>query len=33
MQKVLCRFRCETSEPNLPGCATPTMAFMLAPSR
>ena len=28
MQKVLCRFRCETSEPNLPGWATPTMAFV-----
>src|SRR6185437_12781439 len=32
MQKVLCRFRCETSEPHLPGLATPTRAFMLAPS-
>ncbi len=33
MQKVLCRFRCETSAPNLPGRAMPTSAFMLAPSR
>ena len=32
MQKVLCRLRCETSAPNLPGRATPTRAFMLAPS-
>ncbi|MOA39246.1 hypothetical protein D3C78_1610090 [compost metagenome] len=32
MQKVLCRFRCETSPPNLPGAHRPTMAFMLAPS-
>src|SRR5690349_3075172 len=32
MQKVLCRLRCETSEPHLPGLATPTSAFMLAPS-
>src|SRR3546814_769828 len=32
MQKVLCRLRCETSEPHLPGRATPTRAFMLAPS-
>ncbi len=32
MQKVLCRFRCDTSEPYLPGLATPTSAFMLAPS-
>src|SRR5690606_10946579 len=32
MQKVLCRFRCDTSEPHLPGLATPTRAFMLAPS-
>src|SRR5687768_1427233 len=32
MQKVLCRLRCDTSEPHLPGCATPTNAFMLAPS-
>src|SRR5688500_261960 len=32
MQNVLCRLRCETSEPHLPGFATPTSAFMLAPS-
>src|SRR5688500_14042328 len=32
MQKVLCRLRCDTSEPHLPGLATPTSAFMLAPS-
>src|SRR5690554_1010543 len=32
MQKVLCRFKCDTSPPNLPGAATPTRAFMLAPS-
>ncbi|MNL01514.1 hypothetical protein D3C87_1219880 [compost metagenome] len=32
MQKVLCRFRCETSPPNLPGAQRPTIAFMLAPS-
>src|SRR5690606_19009525 len=32
MQKVLCRLRCETSEPHLPGLATPTSAFMFAPS-
>src|SRR5690606_33485534 len=32
MQKVLCRFRWLTSEPHLPGRATPTSAFMLAPS-
>ena len=32
MQKVLCRFKCETSDPNLPGLAVPTSAFMLAPS-
>ena len=32
MQKVLCRFRCETSQPYLPGLATPTSAFMFAPS-
>ena len=25
MQKVLCRFRCETSPPNVPGLARPTM--------
>src|SRR5258708_16999110 len=32
MQKVLCRFRCDTSAPNEPGCASPTSAFRLAPS-
>ncbi len=32
MQKVLCRFRCETSAPNLPGLARPTRALRLAPS-
>src|SRR5882757_7308852 len=32
MQKVLCKFRCDTSPPNLPGAHKPTMAFMLAPS-
>src|SRR5471032_2584298 len=32
MQKVLCRFRWLTSPPNSPGAATPTIAFMLAPS-
>src|SRR5450830_1448776 len=32
MQKVLCRFRCDTSPPKAPGAATPTSAFMLAPS-
>src|SRR6478609_2030935 len=32
MQKVLCRFRCETSPPNAPGLATPTSALRLAPS-
>src|SRR5688500_49831 len=32
MQNVLCRLRWETSEPHLPGLATPTSAFMLAPS-
>jgi hypothetical protein len=32
MQKVLCRFRWLTSPPNSPGAATPTSAFMLAPS-
>src|SRR5690606_39746006 len=32
MQKVLCRLRCDTSEPQAPGLASPTMAFMLAPS-
>ena len=33
MAKVLCRFRCETSLPISPGLATPTCAFMFAPSR
>ncbi len=33
MQKVLCRFRCDTSAPNRPGRATPTSALRLAPSR
>ena len=32
MQKVLCRLRWLTSPPNSPGAATPTSAFMLAPS-
>ena len=32
MQKVLCRFRWLTSPPNSPGAATPTSAFMFAPS-
>src|SRR6187431_1096247 len=32
MQNVLCRFRWETSAPNLPGRAYPTSAFKLAPS-
>src|ERR1700750_3291605 len=32
MQKVLCRLRWETPEPHLPGLATPTSAFILAPS-
>src|SRR5690606_7395490 len=32
MQKVLCRLRWDTSEPHLPGLATPHRAFMLAPS-
>src|SRR4051794_23444545 len=32
MQKVLCRFRCDTSPPNSPGRARPTRAFRLAPS-
>src|SRR4051812_33473680 len=32
MQKVLCRFKWLTSPPNSPGAATPTSAFMLAPS-
>ena len=30
--KVLCRFRCDTSEPNLPGFDKPTCAFIFAPS-
>src|SRR3712207_8434293 len=33
MQKVLCRLRWLTSEPNRPGLARPTMALRLAPSR
>src|SRR6476469_8383271 len=33
MQKVLCRLRCDTSAPNLPGLATPASALRLAPSR
>src|SRR5690349_16422177 len=32
IQNVLCKFRCDTSAPNLPGRATPTSAFRLAPS-
>src|SRR5699024_7894625 len=32
MEKDLCRLRCETSPPNLPGCASPTSALSLAPS-
>src|SRR5215467_4959933 len=32
MQNVLCRFRCETSAPKAPGCASPTSALRLAPS-
>ena len=32
MQKVLCRFRCETSAPNRPGWASPTSALRFAPS-
>src|SRR6202035_2418927 len=32
MQNVLCRFRCETSAPKVPGRASPTSAFRLAPS-
>ena len=32
MQKVLCRFRWDTSAPNLPGAAMPTRALRLAPS-
>src|SRR5882724_7132939 len=33
MQNVLCRLRCDTSAPNLPGLARPTSALRLAPSR
>jgi hypothetical protein len=33
MQKVLCRFRWQTSAPKSPGRAMPTSAFRLAPSR
>src|SRR6266545_7014747 len=32
MQKVLCRFRCDTSAPNSPGLAYPSRALRLAPS-
>src|SRR5690242_20022798 len=32
MQKVLCRLRCETSEPQRPGRAMPHSAFKFAPS-
>src|SRR6187431_2231973 len=32
IQKVLCKFKCDTSPPNFPGAATPTSAFILAPS-
>ena len=32
IQKVLCKFKCETSAPNLPGFERPTNAFKLAPS-
>ena len=32
MQKVLCRFRWETSAPNSPGLASPTSALRFAPS-
>src|SRR5690348_10794820 len=32
MQKVLCRLRCDTSEPQRPGRATPHSALRLAPS-
>src|ERR1039457_4831358 len=32
VQNVLCRFRCETPAPNLPGLASPTRALRLAPS-
>ncbi|CSI75435.1 Uncharacterised protein [Vibrio cholerae] len=33
IQKVLCKFRCDTSEPIKPGEVSPTCAFMFAPSR
>src|SRR6476646_9479201 len=33
MQKVLCKLRWPTSAPTSPGLASPTSAFMLAPSR
>jgi hypothetical protein len=33
MQNVLCRFKWQTSAPKSPGRATPTIAFMFAPSR
>src|ERR1700686_3845245 len=33
MQNVLCRLKCDTSAPNLPGRATPTSALRFAPSR
>ena len=33
MQKVLCKFKWLTSDPKSPGRASPTSAFMLAPSR
>ncbi|MNT40122.1 hypothetical protein D3C72_1764160 [compost metagenome] len=32
MQKVLCRFMCDTSAPMSAGRVRPTCAFMLAPS-
>ena len=32
MQKVLCRFRWQTSAPISPGLQSPTWAFMFAPS-
>ena len=32
MQKVLCKFKWDTSPPNFPGLATPTRAFKFAPS-
>src|SRR5690606_20773896 len=32
MQNVLCRLRCDTSEPHAPGLASPTIALRLAPS-